>query len=148
MQIVIAQNEDKLPHQTPDNSLSCELDGANCRRIVWMCLTILWGWHLKYLCWSQNKYAHQLINEIQIQKPKTDKTTWLYVMKNTHGIVLLLACNFTKSNTPSWVFFTFFKLYEWYQIAQGITYRLRFRYKHIYRSIYRNRLTINYDQPK
>ena len=27
----------------------------------------------------------------------------------------------TKSNTPSWVFFTFFKLYKWYQIAQNIT---------------------------
>ena len=32
-------------------------------------------------------------------------------------------CNFTKSNTPSWVIFMFFKLYKWYQIAQGITYK-------------------------
>ena len=45
-------------------------------------------------------------------------------VKNTHGGVLLLvklqaeACNFTKSNTPPWVFFTFFKLSTWYQIAQ------------------------------
>ena len=37
-------------------------------------------------------------------------------VKNTHGQMLLLvklqalACNFTKSNTPPWVFFTFFKL--------------------------------------
>ena len=30
------------------------------------------------------------------------------------------ACNFTKIKTPPWVFFTFFKLYEWYQIAQRI----------------------------
>ena len=29
---------------------------------------------------------------------------------------------YTKSNTPPWVFFTFFKLYKWYQIAQRITY--------------------------
>ena len=29
---------------------------------------------------------------------------------------------FTKINTPPWVFFTFFKLYKWYQIAQSITY--------------------------
>ena len=35
-----------------------------------------------------------------------------------HGGVLLLvklqalACNFTKSNTPPWVFFTFLKLYK------------------------------------
>ena len=48
-------------------------------------------------------------------------------MKNTHGGVLILvtlqakACNFTKINTISWVFFTFFKLYKWYQIAQRIT---------------------------
>ena len=34
-------------------------------------------------------------------------------------------CNFTKSNTPPWVFFTFFKLYKCYQIAQGITYYFR-----------------------
>ena len=33
-------------------------------------------------------------------------------MKNTHG-----GC-FTKINTPPWVFFTFFKLYKCYQIAQ------------------------------
>ena len=29
---------------------------------------------------------------------------------------------FTKSNTPLWVFFTFFNLYKWYQIAQNILY--------------------------
>ena len=27
-------------------------------------------------------------------------------------------CNFTKIKTPPWVFFMFFKLYKWYQIAQ------------------------------
>ena len=49
-------------------------------------------------------------------------------VKNTHGGVLLLvklqasARNFTKSNTPPWVFFTFLKLYKCYQIAQNITY--------------------------
>ena len=48
-------------------------------------------------------------------------------MKNTHGEVLLLvklqakACNITKSNTPRWVFFTFFKLCKWYQIAENVT---------------------------
>ena len=29
--------------------------------------------------------------------------------------------NFTKSSTPPWVFFTLFKLYNWYQIVQNIT---------------------------
>ena len=40
-------------------------------------------------------------------------------VKNTHGGVLL---NFTESNTPPWVFFTFFKLYTWYYIVQSTTY--------------------------
>ena len=30
----------------------------------------------------------------------------------------------TKSNTPAWVFFTCFKLYKWYYIAQRITYNV------------------------
>ena len=48
--------------------------------------------------------------------------------ENTHGGALLLvklqtkACNFTKSNTTSWMFFMFLKLYKWCQIAQNITY--------------------------
>ena len=34
-------------------------------------------------------------------------------VKNTHGGVLLLeAYNFTKNNTPPWVFFTFFKIVQ------------------------------------
>ena len=32
------------------------------------------------------------------------------------------ACNFTKINIPPWVFFTFFKLCKWYQIARSSTY--------------------------
>ena len=35
-------------------------------------------------------------------------------VNNTHGGVFLL-----KSNTPLWVFFTYFKLYIWYQIAKA-----------------------------
>ena len=57
-------------------------------------------------------------------------------VKNTHGGVLLLVnlqtevCNFTKSNTPPWVFFTFFKLYKWYQVAQRITITFSFNHNH------------------
>ena len=46
---------------------------------------------------------------------------------NTHGGMLLLvnlqasACNFTKSNTPLWVFCNYFTLYWLHQIAQSIT---------------------------
>ena len=38
--------------------------------------------------------------------------------------VMLLACNFIKSNTTPWVFFMYFKLYKWYQIPQSITYNM------------------------
>ena len=49
---------------------------------------------------------------------------WYYLyklknVKNTHGGVLLLV-KFTKSNTRPWVFFRFFKLCKWHQIAQSI----------------------------
>ena len=32
-----------------------------------------------------------------------------------------LACNFSKNSITPWVFFTFFQLHKWYQIAQSIT---------------------------
>ena len=38
-------------------------------------------------------------------------------MKNTHGGVF-------TSNTFSWVFFMFFKLYKWYQIALNVSNNL------------------------
>ena len=37
------------------------------------------------------------------------------------GGVLLLVRLQAKSNAPPWVFFTFLKLYKWYQMAQNIT---------------------------
>ena len=45
-------------------------------------------------------------------------TIWyhLYNFKNVK------ACNFTKSNTPPWVFFMFLKLYRLYQMVEIITY--------------------------
>ena len=44
-----------------------------------------------------------------------------YHLYNSKKVKNILPCNFTKSNTPPWVYFTFFKLYKWYQIAQRIT---------------------------
>ena len=56
----------------------------------------------------------------------------LYSLKNVKNhpwksvtfskIVKLKACNFTKSNIPPWVFFTFIKLHKWHPIAKRITY--------------------------
>ena len=37
------------------------------------------------------------------------------------GVTFGKAFNFTKSNTPPGVFFTFLKLYRWCQIAQNMT---------------------------
>ena len=50
------------------------------------------------------------------------------------GVLLLVklkakACNFTKINTPPWVFFMFLKLYKWYQIA---LFTVLFRYAQPY----------------
>ena len=36
-------------------------------------------------------------------------------VKNTYGGMLLLVKLQAKSNTPQWLFFTFLKLYKWYQ---------------------------------
>ena len=55
----------------------------------------------------------------------------LYNLKNVNniheGLLLLVKlqaedCDFTKSNTPPWLFFTFYELHKWYQTAQSITY--------------------------
>ena len=43
-------------------------------------------------------------------------------VKSTHGGVLILVKLQAKINTPPWVFFTFFKLNKWCQIAKRITY--------------------------
>ena len=47
-----------------------------------------------------------------------------------------LACNFTKSNFPLLVFFTFFKLYKWYQIAQRISHN-NLMYKFIVNKVFK-----------
>ena len=65
-------------------------------------------------------------------------TIWCYLhnlenVENTHGGVLPLvkleasACNFTKSNNPPWVSFTFFKLYKLYQITEIVLLKCFFR---------------------
>ena len=49
----------------------------------------------------------------------------LYNLKNVkkhpwRSVAFSKVAVFTKSNIPPWVFFSFFKLYKWYQIAQHI----------------------------
>ena len=50
-----------------------------------------------------------------VQLKKCEKHPW----RNVN--LVKLACNFTESNAPPWVFFTFFKLCKWHQIAQRKT---------------------------
>ena len=50
-------------------------------------------------------------------------------LSSSNWCVAAKACNFTKSNTPPWVFFTFFKLCKCYQIAQHMIFRKRDYYK-------------------
>ena len=51
-------------------------------------------------------------------------------MKNTHEGVLLFnkvggfSLQFTQSTTSLYVFFTFFKLHKWYQIAQNVSVKV------------------------
>ena len=79
-------------------------------------------------CWEKGNFV--LIYEIEyvVRCAISYHLYNLKNVKNTHGGVLILvnlqaeAYNFTKINTPSWLFFTFFKLYKWHQIAQCITY--------------------------
>ena len=85
----------------------------------------------------QPKFPHEylLITDLTfhgVQENETLCAIWYHLynlknVKNIHGGVLLLvklqasACNFIKSITPPWMFFPFFKLCKWYQIAQSIT---------------------------
>ena len=64
-----------------------------------------------------------------VQFKNFEKHSWRSVTFRacSYGGVLLLVvklqasvCNFNKSNTPPRVFFTFFQLYKWYQIAQSV----------------------------
>ena len=49
-----------------------------------------------------------------IQFKKREKHPWRSV---TFSVTVT-----TKSKTPPWMFFTFFKLYKWYEIAQSVSY--------------------------
>ena len=76
-------------------------------------LNIFWGFKVcieHEVCCSLSKY--------ETLRPIPYHLYSLKSVKNTHGRVLI-----TKSNTPPWVFLTFFKLYKRYQIIQSITYR-------------------------
>ena len=47
-------------------------------------------------------------------------SSWLYVLRCAIWYYLYSLKN--VKNTPPWMFYTFFQLYKWYQIAQRTTY--------------------------
>ena len=49
-----------------------------------------------------------------VQFKKREKHPWRRITFSKVSLLL------TKSGIPPWVFFTFFKLHKWYQIAQSI----------------------------
>ena len=60
---------------------------------------------------------------IQAQYSDVPATFFVIVYLNIYKVWnFIFKYNVFKYNNAPWVFFTFFKLYEWYQIAQGITY--------------------------
>ena len=52
-----------------------------------------------------------------VQFKKREKHPWRSVTFSK------VAGNFTKTSCPLWMFFTFFNLYKWYQIAQSVSCR-------------------------
>ena len=93
---------------------------------------------IKYWSWTQFHNQNPMIEIlllVNVLKYVMRCAIWYHLhnlkIKNVHeGVLLLvkfqaLVWNFTKSNTPPWVFLTFLKLYKWYQIGQSITYFTR-----------------------
>ena len=66
-----------------------------------------------------NFYTSDRLGRFERLKTWNVKKTWKTSIKECYTPVV---CNITLKVTPPWVFFRFFKLYKWYQIAQeGIT---------------------------
>ena len=71
-----------------------------------------------------NKVAYFLLTSVNISDALRDLLPFVQFKKRELFLVKLKgACNFTKSNTPPCVSFTFFKLYQWYKIAQSLIYK-------------------------
>ena len=80
---------------------------------------------VKLTLWT-NKLKLSYINLILIFYFSGAKSFCQYKIRIVWGfcqfkIRIIWACNFIKSITHPWVFFTFFKVYKWYQTAQRTT---------------------------
>ena len=69
-----------------------------------------------YPSWNHWSHSSKICDALSdlipfVQYKKREKHPW-------RSVNFCKVAGFTKINTPPWVFFTFFKLYKWYQIAQ------------------------------
>ena len=72
--------------------------------------------------WQGLNYASKCVTQLYFESFKSralcNLVPFVQFKKRVKAWKLLYL---TKSNTPPWVFFTFLKLYSWYQIVQTIT---------------------------
>ena len=90
---------------------------------------ILFSGLQKYF-WKTNRSPSYILNVHSLKKMFWKisqhfyrKTPLLELLFNKVLVFPASACNFTNSNTPPWMFFMFFELCKWYQIAQSFSYR-------------------------
>ena len=88
----------------------------------------VWSWNIKnYVQNSTSKYNFKTCFVVVVYSRYSTLSKCLHkgsVLKpcDTPGTIFRANKEIQNLNTPPWVFFTFFELYKWYQIAQRITY--------------------------
>ena len=99
----------------------------------WLFLNLKWGYHGMSYCWKDTvQVLHEklwnsakcFINDFCYMRHLARFGTVCTILKREKhpwgsvSFSKVEACNSTKSNTPRF-FFTFFKLYKWYQFAES-----------------------------
>ena len=105
---------------------------ASCSFFYWeICNSKLFSWSIfirnkckKFISCLRRKtilFINKAVSDLAIKRDDLRDFVPLYNLKNMlNTLGVLLWVNFTKSNTPPWVFVTFFILHKWYQTAQPI----------------------------
>ena len=96
------------------------------RELAWISFSIPFRWNNTCLKWDSEIKCqyHSVRTYCNMLLPQTFKsiTAWNATYKSSKKPYIAEVCNFTKSNTSPWVFFTFLKLYKWHQMTQRITF--------------------------
>ena len=82
---------------------------------------VLFGDNSLVICDSISKFTLKAVEKtiLWLEIHRTSKKRPKYALQISE---VNRACDFTKSNTPPWVFSTYFKLHKWYQNTKNITY--------------------------